>query len=172
MCTSNVASPLVLMPLTDSQLIVHSLASRHCCDVHSQLGTMRASAGGRRALHSDLVGEITLTRPRMGFHSGMRSSCEYASKHASAGSPMVTLRVHLSVTTRLGALARVAASEVVAARAWQLDASRSVAACRTATSRSREHKLVAAALPCAISLQIAGESAVLVCFSQFWDEVN
>ena len=99
-----------------------------------------------RALHE----EITLTRPRMGFHSGMRSSCEYASKHASAGSPMVTLRVHLSVTTRLGALARVAASEVVAARAWQLDASRSVAACRTATSRSRGHKLVAAALPCAI----------------------
>ena len=44
---------------TDSQLMVHSLASRHCCDVHSQLGTIRASAGGSRALHSDLVGEIT-----------------------------------------------------------------------------------------------------------------
>eukprot|EP00964_Phaeocystis_antarctica_P112910 scaffold77026_cov54-Phaeocystis_antarctica.AAC.2 len=82
---SKMATPLVSTPLTDCQLIVHSLASRHCCDVHSQLGTILASAGGRRALHSDRVGEMTLTRPRIGFHSGMRSSCEYASKHASAG---------------------------------------------------------------------------------------
>ena len=130
------------MPLIDCQLIVHSLESRHCCDVHSQLGTIRERAGGRRALHSDLVGEITLTRPRMGFHSGMRSSCEYASKHASADRPMATLLAHLSVMTALGARARVA-SEVVAARMQQLGASCSVAHELGPINRSSAHNLSA-----------------------------
>ena len=156
---TKVASPPVSMPLIDCQLIVHSLESRHCCDVHSQLGTIRARAGGRRALHSDLVGEITLTRPRMGFHSGMRSSCEYASKHASAGRPMVTLRAHLSVTTALGA--RALASEVVAARMRQLGASCSVAHELGPINRSSAHNLSAHNLSPARPRAILAARAVL-----------
>merc|ERR1719487_1384355 len=49
---------------------------------------MRVSAGGNRALHSESVGDVTLTRPSTGFHSGIRSSCWYAAKQSSAGTLM------------------------------------------------------------------------------------
>ena len=79
----------------------------------------------------------------------------YATSARPGFEPCVWHTVQLSVTISLGAPARVAASVVVAARTRLLDASCScsVAACRTAPSRSRAHKLgldARAALRCAM----------------------